>query len=174
MRTEIKRSVKDADGKPHQYEYVLHGGREGYQLLNELLAAVGPAAGQLAAVGGNMTPEQRQAALAGEGVDEDIGLDRMGMAAASLAKELLKADQALVDKLFLYTSRDGQPVDAVFDKAYQGNLGEMLSAAAYVVLDNFGKALAVPLAAALPKLALVANTVKRQGESSSTPKQPDK
>jgi hypothetical protein len=165
----IIRQIPDKDGKEHQYAYHLHGGREGLRLLARLSKMLGKAGGVLASAVSTLEPSQgkpqegtedggiQEAGGNGAGLEIAAGmhLDRIGAALGIFAGELIaEGADSLLDEIFKFAVRDGQPVREVFDQAYQGNIGEAITAAGHVIMDNFGKALSAPLSGMLGKVGL--------------------
>jgi len=135
MRNEVSETINDDEGNPHSYVCIQHGAREGFTLLPRISTVVSGPLGQLAEASG--------------GSDGDTSLLDAQISGTAVAEALSKLSEALVAEggvqllldVLKYTTRDGQKVEAVFDQAYQGNYGELLSAVIFAMKANFGKSL---------------------------------
>jgi len=139
MASSTERAIRlpDASGAEHEYRIVLHPAGEGWKLL----AKLGRVAGR--AFGSGLD------ALFGGGVEG--ALDRkvdgvaLGAAISELAGKMVEEGEVdLVQSVLRYATRDSEKLADCFDKAYQGNYGELLAALAWVLSENFGTVATAP------------------------------
>lgn len=127
LREDIRFTLNDSEGQPHEYQVVQHGGKEGLKLGLRILKLLGPTIV-------NMLRDVRK-------LDELKDILEMEVDLSGVLNELLGILldlPDLIDELLKHTQRDELTLSnkAVFDKAYQGNYGELLGAVIKVFQAN--------------------------------------
>lgn len=111
-------TLKDAEGKDHDYEIMPFGGRQGLSLAREILPLFD---GVVTVVSG----------------DTHIDVTRALKSVASIL------DEDTITTLLSQTSRDGRKLTiAAVDEAYMANYSELLQALFEVLMLNFGSIIA--------------------------------
>lgn len=135
-------TLQDDYGDSHEYFVTMHGAREGWRLAMRILKLAGRALGMALEVTPTKTPDairDIQAAAEGAGLlDASIDGEALGKALSDVAAEILSDDALLLDVL-KHTTRDGRDLTnvAIFDSAFQGNYGELITAVVHVLKANF-------------------------------------
>jgi hypothetical protein len=133
-----KYTIVDDYEEPHEYFTVQHPGTEGLKLQNKLQRALVPALGSIRAE--SLRTLQSEA---GEASDAEIMAVGMQAMQGAFAQALELLDPATIKALMRHTTRDGKKLssDLHFDRAYQGNYGELYLACWEIAKLNFGPAL---------------------------------
>ena len=134
MRTTSSTSIEDPDGHSPEYELHKYPASEGFDLSLELSEIAAGPLGQL------MDSSSGEEAL-GSLLDVDISGAKAGAAASLLVRGIMQRDGSkFAHRILRYTTRDNVKMSNVksFDKAYQGNYGELMSALMWVIRENFG------------------------------------
>lgn len=135
-------TVQDDYGDSHEYFVQMHGAREGWRLAMRILKLAGRAFGMALDVTPTKTPDAirklKDAADEAGLLDAEIDGEALGKALSDVAAEILADDSLLFDVL-KHTTRDNKDLTnvAVFDSAFQGNYGELITAVVHVLKANF-------------------------------------
>jgi len=134
-----KSTIEDDYGESHQYYVQQHPAGEGFRLLIRLVRMAGGALGR---TWGAFSPSEIGEKIGEIAEELKGGLDGDSLASAfeKLATQILEegADDFVVE-ILKHSARDGQKITrAIFDSAYSGNYGELLSAIYLVLRVNYG------------------------------------
>lgn len=137
-RTQHEKTINDDEGNPHTYVVTQHGGREGVRLLGRVLKVVSGPLGILAAVAGSSVAGQPSTTDDAEGAVDALDAASVAKALRESASALVaEGPDSLIEDILKHTFRDTEPVAKVFDKAYQGNYGELGEAVLFALTANF-------------------------------------
>jgi len=131
--TPITITLEDREGVPHDYCIIPHDTTTASPILVELLGAFSPLMARVAAEanrGRGGDTDLKELLLRDPEVAEKMG-EQFGAGVVKLSPAALKS-------LFMFTTRDGQPMKdrLQYDVAYAGNMLEWLQAAVAIVRAN--------------------------------------
>ena len=141
MRENIKTTLYDDRGKPHQYDLIQHPATSGCVLFQRVLKALSMPAGKaITALQGNGQLPTDMAGFIALISDDGVKGDDIGSFFLSVATELGVAGPDLFAEALRHTSRDGVQFknELAFNQAFTGNYGEMMKAVAWALKENFG------------------------------------
>lgn len=120
------KKILDDEGVEHAYELNKYPAGEGFDLLPVIIQiASGPLGDLIDAIGR-------------DGLDADIDGAKLASALNGLAAAIVAQGSAeFVKRILRYTVRDSGKVPDVFDRAYQGNYGELFAAILWVLQENY-------------------------------------
>ena len=120
-------TLVDDFGLEHNYSTHLYPAGEGFKLLPIIVKmASGPIGDLIDAIGT-------------DGLNADIDGAKLSSALGGIAQAIIaEGSEEFLKRILKYTIRDSAKVPLGFDKAYQGNYGELFAAIAWVLMKNYG------------------------------------
>jgi len=134
-RTRQHKTFTDAEGKPHKYSLKQFGAEEGFDLLMDVLEAIGQPVGQL---GTTVMLADTLSAFSGQSFGTAIEALAVKIRAAggvAMLKRILKL--VVRDAKKFSDAAIGSEKQWTFNEAYQGNYGEMFLVIAWVLEVNY-------------------------------------